>query len=837
MCAVVSTPVPRRDSASYGLALLRGLLASLPAAVAYLAGPDLIIEFANEYYRELVGDRDLVGRPLREAVPEARLELLERILRTGEAARGTESEAWVNRGGKREQIFVDYVYQPVRNSDGSVAGVLLYAADVTAHVQDRRRLQALSSALAASEERYRTLFQTMPQGVLHFSADGAVVDANPAVLAMLGLDPAEMTTWPLRTSQQAVREDGSPFPPDELPIPTALRTGQIVTGVMGVPHGRTGELRWLQVTAVPDTLSAGGRPQRAYGLVTDLTEQRRTEAVLQESTALLGTLRDANVLGVMVSTEEGIQEANDALLDIVGYSREEVTAGRMSYRDLAAPEWEGTDREAVAELHRTGAVKPYAKEYLRRDGRRVPVLVGAAVVDRHPFRWVTFVLDLSARARAEQERTELQVRERAARAEADQAQERLSFLQRAGALVAATSDRQLLLEQMTRLVVPSMADYCAILEPASGGKLQAAATTHRDPRYDAVLGQLREQQVSITGPMMTQLAYSTGKTQLVDDASAQIASWAQSEPLIADALREVSPQSALAVPLTAAQERLGVLILSRGGERGAFTSSDVAVMEELGRRLAAGLANADAFAREHKIAETLQRSLLPAALPEVPGLDLAVRYLPATDGADVGGDWYDAFGLGANRVGLVIGDVVGHSIHSASVMGQIRGLLRAYALHQPIPSVVLQRTSIAVDKLLPAALATVACAVLDVITGELTYASAGHPPPLFIGADGDTAFLDEASGVMLGAAADARFVAGQRYLAPGAAVLFYTDGLIEGRHRDIGEGFGALARALAGPASRTADQICAAAQEALLDTAPRADDVCLLAVRRLRLGP
>ncbi|MGE5135108.1 MAG: SpoIIE family protein phosphatase [Gemmatimonadota bacterium] len=834
---MVTAPVPRRDSAAYGIALLRGLLTSLPAAVAYLAGPDLVIEFANDIYCELAGKRDLLGRPLAEAVPEVaeqgRLDLLHRILRTGEPARGSETEVRVRRDGQPERLFVDYVYQPVRDADGAVAGILLYAADVTSHVRDRRRAEAAAAELAATEERYRALFETMPQGVIHYSAGGTVIDVNPAARQMLGLDAAELTRWPLPMAPQAVREDGSPFPRDELPIIAALRTGEIVANVVaGVPHGRTGELRWLRITGVPDARDASGRPQRAYGLMTDITEQRRTEAELRESTALLGRLRDANVLGVMVATEDGIQEANDAFLDMIGYARAEVEGGRMSYETLTPPEWAATDREAVVQLRRTGAVPPLEKEYLHRDGHRVPVLVGAAVVDRHPLRWVTFVIDLSARQRAEQERAALVERERAARAEAGRARERLTFLLNAGALAAATRDRQQLLDQLPRLVVPSLADYCVVFLPAADGRLQAAALAHRDPGRAAVLSRLREIPLPATGPLIASEAYSSGTTRLLRDFRADLPRWSAAQPGLADVLTQMQPQSAIAVPLTAAEQRLGVMVLTRGSGRPRFAATDVQVVEELARRLAAGLANADTAAREHTIAETLQRSLLPTGLPEIPGLDLACRYLPATDGADVGGDWYDAFPVGEGQLGLVVGDVVGHNIASASVMGQLRSMVRAYAIHHPDPRAVLRRTGIAVACLLPGALATVACAMLDVATGEFRLASAGHPPPLLIGGDGRPVFIDDASGIMLGATDDCRLLACRRRLAPGAAVLFYTDGLIEDRGRDIGEGFGALARALAGPASRTAEQICATAEDALLGTGSRADDVCLLAVRR-----
>ena len=830
---MVSAPVPRRDSAAYGIALLRGLLTSLPAAVAYLAGPDLVLEFANDAYRVLVGGRDVLGLPIREAVPEARLELLDEILRTGEPARGSETEVWVRRNGQAEQLFVDYVYQPVLDADRAVAGILLYAADVTSHVRDRRRAEATAAQLAATEERYRTLFETMPQGVIHYSADGSVMDINPAATQMLGLDPADLTHWPLPTASQAVREDGSPFPRDELPVIAALRTGEVVANVViGMPHGRTGEQRWLRITAVPDARDASGRPQRAYGLITDITEQRRTEAELRESTALLGRLRDANVLGVMVSTEDGIQDANDAILDMIGYTHAEIENGRMSYLDLTPPEWAAADREAVALLRRTGALQPLEKEYLHRDGHRVPVLVGAAVVNRDPLRWVTFVIDLTARQRAEEERAALVERERAARAEAEQARERLSFLLNAGALAAATRDRQKLLDQLPRLLVPSLADYSVIYLPAADGNLRIASFTHRDPARAAVLGQLEDLPIPATGPLIVSLAYSSGATQLLRDLDADIPRWAEIAPEVIKVLAQLEPRSTIAVPLAAGRQRLGVMVLSRSTGRPQFTATDVEVVEELARLLAAGLANVDTSAREHTIAETLQRSLLPPALPDVPGLEIAVRYLPATSGADVGGDWYDAFGVGGGRVALVIGDVVGHSIASASVMGQLRNLVRAYAVHHPDPLSVLRRTSRAVASLLPEALATVACAVLDAASGEFRYASAGHPPPLLIGTDGHAAFLEHASGIMLGAAPDLRLVPVRRVLPRGAAVLFFTDGLVEDRGRDIGEGLSALARTLAGPATRTAGQICATAEEALLGDGARADDVCLLAVRR-----
>ncbi|HEY6786936.1 MAG TPA: PP2C family protein-serine/threonine phosphatase, partial [Trebonia sp.] len=246
----------------------------------------------------------------------------------------------------------------------------------------------------------------------------------------------------------------------------------------------------------------------------------------------------------------------------------------------------------------------------------------------------------------------------------------------------------------------------------------------------------------------------------------------------------------------------------------------------------AGWANAETFAREHTVAETLQHALLPDALPQVAGLDLAVRYLPATGGVHVGGDWYDVFPLGRDRVALAIGDVAGHSIGSASVMGQVRSLLRAYTLEHRAPADVLRRTNAAVCQLLPDSVATAFYAVLELSTGDLAYANAGHPPALLNNGDGHAGYLDSASGAMLGVTADADYTAGYGRLAPGARLLLYTDGLIEDRRRDITEGFSALARAMRPSRTQTAERTCQCAQAAMLGSGTRADDVCILAIRR-----
>lgn len=669
-------------------------------------------------------------------------------------------------------------------------------------------------------------------GIVHYGADGSVIGANRAASEILGIDLAAARSWPVVPEGQAVREDGSPFPLDELPVPVALRTGEIVADtVAGVRHAKTGELRWVRITAVPDARDTRGRPSRAYAIFIDLTEQRRTEAALRQSTTLLGRLREANVLGVVVLGEDQVYEANDAYLDIIGYNRDDLEAGRIAWQKITPPGWTEVQDKAMRQLRQTGACQPFEKEYVHKDGHRVPVLIGAAVISRNPLRWTSFVVDLTARQRAEEERAALLARARANRAEAESARERLAFLMRASALVAATRDRDELLDEVTRLVVPSLADYCVVFLPTADGMLRASSLSHRSHARARLLSALRDHPVSPVGPLILQRAYTAGTTQLSRDVTAEMAAWVSAEPGAIGVVKLMRPRSAIATPLLTPDGPLGVIVLGRGARRARFTEADAQLAEELGRRLGVGLANADTFAREHAIAEILQRSLLPGALPEVSGLDLAVRYLPATQGADVGGDWYDAFPLEDGRIGLVIGDVAGHSIASASIMGQVRSLIRGYAIDDPVPARVLERANTALARLLPDVLASAVYAVLDPATGDISYANAGHPPPVITAGSGHAEYLDDTAGTMLGACTGSCFSTGHRLLQPGTRILLYTDGLIEDRDRDITDGLTVLAETLRHSRPGSAGETCATVHAALLGAGRRHDDVCLLTAR------
>jgi PAS domain S-box-containing protein len=229
---------------------------------------------------------------------------------------------------------------------------------------------------------------------------------------------------------------------------------------------------------------------------------------------------------------------------------------------------------------------------------------------------------------------------------------------------------------------------------------------------------------------------------------------------------------------------------------------------------------------EHTIAETLQRSLLPERLPEIEGLLLEPRYLPA--GEAIGGDWYDALERMDGRVALIVGDVVGHGLRAAATMGQLRNAFRAYGLIESSPAEVMAR----VNRLVMSgedAMATVLYIVLDRETGEVTYSAAGHPPPLLLAPDG-ARFLEGGRSMPIGAADPAVFREASGVVPPGSTLLLYTDGLVERRGVPLENSLEALAEA-AGEAEEDLSKLCERVLGTVLPRRNPSDDVALLAVR------
>ncbi|WP_238008969.1 GAF domain-containing SpoIIE family protein phosphatase [Dactylosporangium sp. AC04546] len=284
-------------------------------------------------------------------------------------------------------------------------------------------------------------------------------------------------------------------------------------------------------------------------------------------------------------------------------------------------------------------------------------------------------------------------------------------------------------------------------------------------------------------------------------------------------------ESVLGVPMVVSGRVIGVLYVGTHTRR-RFTADDVELLQLVADR--ASLATQARMSRlDRAAALALQRSLLPARPQALPGLDVAVRYVPGAE-VGVGGDWYDVFDLPSGHVGIVIGDVAGNGLRAAVVMGRIRSALRAYAMETDDPADVLTRLDRKVQRFEPDAMATAVYAVVDPDLAAVTVSSAGHLPPI-VAAPPSSVLAKVSPDLPLGAYPDAPRHNTRLPLDPGTALFLYTDGLVERRDRALSDGLDQLVGAVR---AAPADVICAEAMAALLfDRAPT-DDVAVLAVRR-----
>ncbi len=231
-----------------------------------------------------------------------------------------------------------------------------------------------------------------------------------------------------------------------------------------------------------------------------------------------------------------------------------------------------------------------------------------------------------------------------------------------------------------------------------------------------------------------------------------------------------------------------------------------------------------------ELAETLQRSLLPERLPELPGLGLSARYLAGSADAQVGGDWYDVIVLRDGQAGIAIGDVVGHGLDAAARMARLQNALRAYALEGLRPSLVLERMNGFAREVAGGPMATLLYGVVDAEEGRLRLASAGHPPVLVVGPTGETYFAEGPAGSPLGVVPFPTYEETTIPLVPGSTVLLYTDGLVERTDASLDDGLEWLKGFAAGVAAHP-DELCGALLKARFRDEPPRDDVALLAVR------
>lgn len=411
------------------------------------------------------------------------------------------------------------------------------------------------------------------------------------------------------------------------------------------------------------------------------------------------------------------------------------------------------------------------------------------------------------------------------------AQAQQAFFALAGDVLSSTLDVGSTLERIARLAIASLGSWCQIDVPDAQGRLRVAVVAHQDPAKEAILAQLVDQRIyneaAIVGPPGV---LHTGKPQLLPRVSEHAVREVIPDPRHRDVYRRIGYASGLMVPLAIRGRVLGSLGIASADPSRLYTEFDIATAAELGRRGATALDNAHSFAREHRLATTLQRALLPAALPLTPAVSFDSAYAAAASdrGEAVGGDWYDAFAFG-DCVAISMGDVAGHGVEAAVTMSLARQAIRSGGLQHRAPRDVLAHANevLALETHRP--MVTALFAVFDPNAHELQYSIAGHPQPILVDDDGHVTALSGA-GPPLGEVFDPDLLETHRLPLPrDAALVFYTDGLIEYR-RDLIAAQDRLRRNVQDRYFLSEESPAQAIIDGMLD-APQRDDIAVLVMR------
>ncbi|MEV8433660.1 SpoIIE family protein phosphatase [Streptomyces chartreusis] len=438
---------------------------------------------------------------------------------------------------------------------------------------------------------------------------------------------------------------------------------------------------------------------------------------------------------------------------------------------------------------------------------------------------------------------------------ADVAQERLKLLYDAGLEIGTTLDVTRTSQELTDFAVPRFADFVSVDladpvlrgEEPKDGRADMRRVAFQGVRDDSPLYPIGKLIHFAPGTPQA-FGFGTGRSVLETDLPA-FAGWQEQDPANARRLVGYGLHAMLTVPLRARGVIMGMATFWRADRPDPFESEDVSLAEELVARAAVSIDNARRYTREHTLSVTLQRSLLPRALPGQSALDVAYRYLPAQAAqGGVGGDWFDVIPLPGARVALVVGDVVGHGLHAAATMGRLRTAVHNFSTLDLPPDELLGHLDELVtridqdegegeEEVAPITGATCLYAVYDPSTGLCALARAGHLEPALVHPDGRVEFLTVPGGAPLGLGGSLPFEATEVRLPEGSGLVLYTDGLVEDQGRDIDEGLERLRDALAATPptrGRGPEETCKAVLESMLPERPR-DDVALVVARTRRL--
>jgi PAS domain S-box-containing protein len=581
----------------------------------------------------------------------------------------------------------------------------------------------------------------------------------------------------------------------------------------------------------------------------------RAEDRLRKSEERTASIVEAALDCVITMAHDGtVVDFNAAAEATFGYTREQASGTPLAEL-VVPPELRAAHREGLARYLATGQPRILNQRLellaMRADGSTFPAeLTVTRVGTLEPPLFAGFVRDVTDRREAEAERRGLlkeavaaRASEEAARLRVEMAQagaeverRRLEFLAYVGLRMASSMDYAATLQDVARAALTELADLCVVTVVGPDRRPQALVAAHADPDGERLLRELMQQAAPRPALPGAAEAMGAGKHELLPEVTDDMLVAAAADEVHLRQLRELGLRSALSVPMKASGRILGAITLGYAGSERRFEAGDLVVATALAARAGLHIENAQLYEERSRIADTLQRSLLPAELPQIPGLDVAARYRAAGDQNEVGGDFYDVFPSEPGVWTAIIGDVSGKGAKAAALTALTRHTLYAAALRESSPARNLAFLDEAMRKRARGAYAFSTVLYVRVCPGDgstaLTLASGGHPPALILRADGSVERV-ATPGTLVGVLEQARFEDRPERLAPGELLLLYTDGAIELRRGDLSFGEHQLELVLrehvGAPAQAVVDAIGHRIEE-LQDGSPR-DDIALLALR------
>ncbi|MEU4624423.1 GAF domain-containing SpoIIE family protein phosphatase [Actinoplanes sp. NPDC023801] len=513
------------------------------------------------------------------------------------------------------------------------------------------------------------------------------------------------------------------------------------------------------------------------------------------------------------------------------FSRHVVVAGEMLVVPDVREDPRMRDNPVVSEI---GAIAYAGAPITDPDGLIVGTL---CAIDHEPRVWtpseVALIGELAEVCSSEVCLRIARSAEEDARRAAESAHHQLELLAELTESLVGTMDVEEAMRRLGDIVTATLADWCVVAVADDPGGPARVFAAHCDPERSADMARLAELAAGSRPDLRAMLTAVRGRGRPVrtTDGATDLGDRI-SDAELAEITTRAGFGGSLIVPVVSSVRRrtLGAILLVNRPERPAFTAAEEWTAAEVGRRAGLAVENSRLYREQRHVAEVLQRSLL-TELPDIPGVELHARYLPAQDGAAVGGDWYDAFAQPDGSVMVAVGDVSGHDIEAAATMGQLRNLVRgdAYGRDEE-PGVLLTALDQTLHGLRVSASATAVLArVRKSWSGyQVGFANAGHPPPLLLLPDGNVQVWWVPPEPLLGLPPREPRTTARRFVPAGSTLVLYTDGLVEDREQLLDDGIARLSAVLRENAARPGDELCAR----LLEVAPRrSDDIALLLVR------